>query len=958
MDPIDRELKSRHEFDAALLRPDPAAVVKANPPRKARWTLWAHGAAGLLAGDKNRAGVWLQACSDLLSSGEHQSDQLWVAEVFSALSELSLLDGEYYDALARSQSVCQLWRVIETSLSTRTAKTGSSKSDKVSVGAKEYIDGKVSELMEKQAGGLRDPVREMVLERALGQFLFALKIALRANEYARQYNPGLLQVAREFMNEHAQMITQESRYEIFIAFGNQASAAGAVKESLEWFDRAVNLYYQNCRDENDLSRLVQALFNKAGALARLEEYDEALQIYRMIQGDFERVGNYEAELRIDYAILHTRYKKGERQELEGELRKLMAEYQRLFKHAADEHRPIDKRNFEVVKSLLLTLIVSKPHSAEVFLEAVTLTNRGSTEQSNEVVLRYQERQRGGFTHWRDISPVELSDAHLACRPDTTMLMFESGVDCLLVFVLQGGTTPLANRCRCATLGPEFTSAFVALLRATDEENTRILQHRTAPRGPVAEDISGAGGEIWQHLPQEVRAIIQSSKRLLVVLSPFGNLSEFPVDLILSEEGWLGLTHAISNANSLESLIALLADNGTPRQLSSTALVVRAGDPEGMAPLEHSQDEAEDVVRYAEALGLAAKAEQAPDPEHLIEDLAAGPHLFHYVGHGSANALGEKLLLSADRWLPSPWLRRIPAHRAPIAFLSACEMGRARLAADNEKGFVLEMLNSGAPGVIAATRPVSDSVSGDIVREIYSASRNANCVMDAIQEARRSLHAGRMNPVCWSAYIFFGRPEASLKPGARQGGKLQWHQLLMHFLASGAEIHKTQCLEEVRRVGKEDKTLASVEALLVENRVGDQEADRTTSALAGSDLLAALRLRSYVAVVRVQAAIDAKKFDQQDSLLSEMGIALSIALRTHDSFALVGAARRHCKMLGIIALNEITRVLSYALTLAGAMAVHDQVFQLTLDELKAESQMYQNNVVMDLTNVLPRRMFAD
>src|SRR5262249_39872106 len=188
------------------------------------------------------------------------------------------------------------------------------------------------------------------------------------------------------------------------------------------------------------------------------------------------------------------------------------------------------------------------------------------------------------------------------------------------------------------------------------------------------------------------------------------------------------------ANSIDSIVAALADNGVPRQVNATTLVLRAQDPAGMAPLRHAQQEAEDVARYAKFLGLEAKGPVSLDPEQLVEELTAGHHLFHYIGHGSANVLGERLWLSDDRWFPSPWLRRMAAHRAPVTFLSACEMGRARLAAGNQKGFVMGMLNSGAPGGIAATRPVSDRVSSDIVREIYAASAKNHSVADAVRRA--------------------------------------------------------------------------------------------------------------------------------------------------------------------------------------------------------------------------------
>src|SRR5262249_16963683 len=285
MDPIDAELQSRHGWDAALIQPDPAAIVNANTPTKARWILWAHGAAGLLAGDKQRAGIWLQACIELTNKDEHRGDRLWTAEVYSGLSELSLLDGEYFDALGRSRNACLLWRSIETAPSAREPAPRKRKrtAAESSVEPKDYVDGAVSEAIQDPDGALRPApaAREMVRQRAIRRFLSGIETALRANEYAGQHDPELERVAEECVNEHADIISQENLYAVFNAFGNQASAAGAIQESLDWFNRAVDLYYQRCRDERDLHLLIQALFNKANALARLGQYDEALGIYRM-----------------------------------------------------------------------------------------------------------------------------------------------------------------------------------------------------------------------------------------------------------------------------------------------------------------------------------------------------------------------------------------------------------------------------------------------------------------------------------------------------------------------------------------------------------------------------------------------------------------------------------------------------------------------------------------------------
>lgn len=955
MDQIDLELKSRHELAGAFLTLDPSEIIDANPPSKARWIVWSYGAAGLLSGDKDLAGKWLQACLKLSKEEEHRTDRLWMAETFSALSELSLVDGEYFDAIGRSGNACAMWKSIESELSAK--EQAESPSSLYEGGTKEYVNGDVSDGMQQADGSLRagPETTEIVLQRTVVKFLDTAQIALQANAQAARYDPELEAIVQEFLTAQAGQIPKEVRYTIFIALGNLSVSTGAIEESIRWFDNAIGIYYQACRDYQDLYRLVQSMFNKANSLARLGRYDEALNIYHMIAGDFEKVGDYEAELRIDYAILHTRYNKGERDGLEDELRNLVYSYHKLIEEMQMYHRQLDVQNLGVVNSLLLDFIASKPNSAESFLEGIMISTRSDSEPSGEIVKRFHAMQEGRFTDWRAVGAVELLDAFLAPEPDSMMLTLDSGAETLVVFALRGGNGSLSERCYIAPMCSEFVDAFKQLLIVTSEENERIIERRKGERDSATEQLRKYGNAVWNHFPGEIRQMISACNRLFVVLSPFGSIDEFPVELVLTDDGWLGLTHAICRANSVPELVASLSRNRTPRQVSDTALVLRAGDPSGMATLDHALQEAQDVVQYARLLGLDVRDPVTLGPEEVIEELRAGHHLFHYVGHGSATVLGERLLLSEDRWLPSVWLRQMVSHRAPVTFLSACEMGRSRLAGGGDKGFVVEMLRSGAPGVMAVTRPIADRISGDMVREVYAASADGAALPEALQNARRKLDAEGFNPVCWSAYTFYGRPEAALKPGKKEEFAFSWHQHLMRFLASGADVHREAALQALKDCAANNETLTAIANWLEsDEKCWGEDTDALVANLASHDLLGALRLRAYISAYRVEQEL-AQKGQHKDYLVEEIGTGLTIALSIHDSFAFVGVARRHYPLMGIVLIDEVMQVLRYAVSLADAMVTQDAKFMPVLKELADELNQLEGKMIIDLSKVLPQHM---
>jgi hypothetical protein len=170
---------------------------------------------------------------------------------------------------------------------------------------------------------------------------------------------------------------------------------------------------------------------------------------------------------------------------------------------------------------------------------------------------------------------------------------------------------------------------------------------------------------------------------------------------------------------------------------------------------------------------------------------------------------------------------------------------------------------------------------------------------------------------------------------------------MRFLASDDPAFHESALAGLG----EDPVSTQVAARLRNSDGWGSEVDALLAALAHLDLVAALRLRMWIAAWRVDAETTQEAPDS-DRLLEEIGTGLTLALRLDDAFAFVGLARRHCRLLGTITLDEIRTVLDHACTLAGAMAAEDARFSPVAGELSAESSQFEDKILVDLTKLLP------
>ena len=95
--------------------------------------------------------------------------------------------------------------------------------------------------------------------------------------------------------------TRFALYRLLLAQGDVELAAGAYRASAECFAAAAAIYQKQVETSADMSRRLQARFNEANSLLRLDRYEEAINIYTLVEMGFSSIGDDVARLRVAHA---------------------------------------------------------------------------------------------------------------------------------------------------------------------------------------------------------------------------------------------------------------------------------------------------------------------------------------------------------------------------------------------------------------------------------------------------------------------------------------------------------------------------------------------------------------------------------------------------------------------------------------------------------------------------------
>ena len=142
---------------------------------------------------------------------------------------------------------------------------------------------------------------------------------------------------------------------------------------------------------------------------------------------------------------------------------------------------------------------------------------------------------------------------------------------------------------------------------------------------------------------------------------------------------------------------------------------------GLTPLVNGEDELAGVSRLGHRVDLLER--DAATPGELVRRVV-GARVFHFAGHGVADAGAGALLLAGEAARPNGLLsaEEIEGERWPdleLAVLASCESGSGeqRRIAD-PASLVRALIRAGAGRVVAASRKVPSEVTGKMLARFY------------------------------------------------------------------------------------------------------------------------------------------------------------------------------------------------------------------------------------------------
>jgi hypothetical protein len=545
-------------------------------------------------------------------------------------------------------------------------------------------------------------------------------------------------------------------------------------------------------------------------------------------------------------------------------------------------------------------------------------------------------------------PLGLLDRRLGRLPGTLLLLAEPASPGMVLVALRGSGGG-EERAAVARGDAELILAAQDLIPAYLEAADSIIAREVSETDLNPEPVEAAAARFAAAIPEPIHDAVNAATTVFWSPSAAGGGDALPFELVPIGERPVGLERAVVRVPSLRMLAEILAPNRFDVEPYSTAIVVRAGDIAELVSLPEADREVEGARRGMTALGLESRVLDSPTAAEMIDALGEGGRFVHYVGHGVADAAGERLLLGPDASLRAQQLEGALPARAPFAYLSACLVGRSRhISGGGQKGFAVALLDAGAPGLIAATFEVPSHLCVRAARAFHAAATKSP-VGEAIRQTRTALADAGWHPVAWSAFALWGDPAAAVAASLPAQGSAQetldWPSLLTRMLASGSEQYERACLDALATAAESREAEAGILAA-VSNAVAARdagEARRCIDDVARFDLEGAAALRLMVADARLAEG------GNQGDLLREVSAALGLALRLSDSYAFLHFVAHHGRVNAWMV--ERVRLLNEAERRLAHLAADAEALSEVAEGLRTELEGLRGAVVMDAPTLL-------
>ena len=463
----------------------------------------------------------------------------------------------------------------------------------------------------------------------------------------------------------------------------------------------------------------------------LEDKGEALQALitlRLRAGDagnaFETLEHAKSQVWLGYLMnrdhLHWAQDDARNRALIEELDRLRAEHQWFYRLAHDP-----PRNAE--------------HSIAVRPEQALAEVAGRERRMRAITERLYLHSGG---QWTNHAPaMSLKEIQQTLDEETLLIEYYNDGACLWAFTLDRRTVA-ANRL------PLTPGALNQLIRQLQSNLTAAL--KVDPRTPAAGNLTHLARRILQRLHTlliEPLGLRQHERRRLVIV-PYGALHFLPFHLLHD-----GAAHLIERYEVVTLPAAGLATRPGPRRPPGALILAHSW--EGRLP--HTQAEAQIVQRL---FGGRLCADETANRSALQ---TKPTQILHIAAHGR-HRLDQPdlsyLQLADGQLYADDVLQQDLSYE--LVTLSACETGRANVAADEELiGLGRGFLYAGAGALILSLWGVADHSTTDLMERMYAALSRGESKAASLRHAQTSILAENRNlhPAFWGAFQLIGDDSA-------------------------------------------------------------------------------------------------------------------------------------------------------------------------------------------------------
>lgn len=400
-----------------------------------------------------------------------------------------------------------------------------------------------------------------------------------------------------------------------------------------------------------------------------------------------------------------------------ELNRLRAEHHWFYRRVHDSPRSADH------PSVL---------SAEQALAEVAVRERRMRAITEQLYLR------SGGSQWANHAPaLSLREIQQTLDEETQLIEYYHDGEHLWAFTLDRQSV----RAHRLPLTTETLRQLIPQLQANLAAALKVN-----PEAPAARNLTHLARRILQRLhallvePLALRP--RDGQRLVIV--PYGALHFLPFHLLHD-----GSAHLIERCEVVTLPAAGLAARPGPKRAPGALILTHSW--EGRLP--HTRTEAQIVQRL---FGGRVCADEAANRSALQ---ASPTQILHIAAHGQHRLDQPDLsyLQLADGQLYADDLMQQDLSYELVT-LSACETGRANVAADEELiGIGRGFLYAGAGALILSLWGVADAVTVDLMEGMYSALGVGASKAAALREAQRAMLAAdrELHPAFWGAFQLIG-----------------------------------------------------------------------------------------------------------------------------------------------------------------------------------------------------------